>query len=116
VDTLTHRDGWLCILSESSQYNQPVLTRAWYPILECTPGRAEQDFGPLGRQAKYDGDGRYSVPPDHRTYILTEGGRTKPIAFETLPIPCPKVRKGTEMGYKSGAWRKYLKTQGWVLA
>ena len=34
------------------------------------------------------------------------------------PIPCPKVRKGTETRWHkwNGRWEKYLKTQGWVQA
>jgi hypothetical protein len=31
------------------------------------------------------------------------------------PIPCPKVRKGTETRYRNGQWEKLLKT-GWVAA
>jgi hypothetical protein len=32
------------------------------------------------------------------------------------PYPCPKVKKGVEVRYRSGLWEKYLRTRGWVAA
>ena len=123
MERLTWKDGWLCILAESPMYDEPFLLRLWYPIRECTQGRAEYEYGPQGsdtfeKEMRGTGYGHYVCPDsrDERTYVLTEAGATKPIAHEQVPIPCPKVRKGIEVRYTRGAWRKCLKSQGWVYA
>ena len=123
MERLAWHHGWLCILAESPMDAEPFLMRLWYPIRECTEGRAEYEFGPqgwdtLGKEMRSTGYGHYVCADGQgrQTYILTEAGATLPIAVEQVPIPCPKVRKGIEVRYTRGAWRKCLKSQGWVYA
>ena len=123
MEHLTWHDGWLCILAEDAMSGQPILMRGLYPILECTQGQAEYEYGSqgsdsLGREMRSTGYGHYVCRDgrDTQTYVLTDAGTTKPIRWEQVPIPCPKVRKGIEVRYIRGAWRKCLKSQGWVYA
>lgn len=62
-----------------------------------------------GREGRYGGllanGGRYAVRID---------SKAKAVRAETIPIPCPKVRKGLETRYANGHWQKYLKSEGWV--
>lgn len=39
-------------------------------------------------------------------------GTDRPLRFETVPYPCPKVKAGIETRYRDGRWQKLLKT-GW---
>jgi len=76
------------------------------------PGRAVEPD-------RFYGAGRYLL--DCRPYRpvavdLIDGGKTLPVKTDRQPIPCPKVRKGTETRYLMGHWQKYTKTKGWVSA
>jgi hypothetical protein len=45
---------------------------------------------------------------------LKDGGKTESIINETIPVPPPKCR--VEVEWRNGAWMKYLRSRGWVLA
>jgi hypothetical protein len=119
--TLDWRDGWLCVAWRSNDFELPEWSTQWFPAYQCHRsevadliGRAAEPCGTHGgtytvRTADYPA-GRYM------TVRLADGGRTHSIAFETGPIPPPKVRAGIETRYRNGQWCKLLKSRGWVTA
>lgn len=115
--TIQWKDGWLCVAHESEDYNHPILRTLFYPILECSEKGAEYCYGPLPRLAYYRGDGHYCSCGT--TFLLTEGGRTKPIACEEKAIPCPRVRKDVQVKWEfycgASRWMK-LTRKGWQIA
>jgi hypothetical protein len=113
--------GWLCVRNADTYSDRPELTVLYWPIehgrlrdyREAFPelGTETQLYGDRGSYTFYRGMGHYSP-----ILTLQDGGATKPVKTETIPVPAPKVRKGIETRWYRGAWQKYLKAEGWVLA
>jgi hypothetical protein len=101
-------------------YDKPEYTRSHFP----TGARArdfEKQFGNLDE---------WEVHPDGNTYCickknvgfagvshtlhLKEGGKTKSVKFERIPIPQPKVKVGIKVRWNENkhVWEKLLST-GW---
>lgn len=117
--TVDWKDGWLCVKHRDTDFAHPEEYFLWWPVRQVPKADAEHL---IGREAADQGTGYYCVrTADYpRGYLvdlpLLNGGQTRPIANETVPLPCPKVRKGTEVRYHNGRWEKYLKTKGWIAA
>jgi hypothetical protein len=117
-DIIDHKDGWLCVKSEYPKYSEPILVRVWYPICQAYIRDCEDLLGKkVDRDSHNPGIYFYRNHLERSVRILLKDlGKTKPIAFETSPIPPPKVRKNIEIRYMDGHWQKYLKSKGWVFA
>jgi len=115
-ETLVDHDGDLCVLYRYTLTDTPELARSFYPI-GCKTRHFVSNYGDgkIGQTLRTLGDGIYQ-DNDGLKYRLVECGRTKPIAFDRVPVPCPKVRKGIETRWHNGQWEKYLKSQGWISA
>lgn len=112
-----YKNGHLCVLYADPMDSEPLMSLSWYPIVRGS--RAEfEDI--IGEEAKDYGSGLYFGKYRGVGYVtkfaLEDGGSTRPIAFEQIPIPPPKVRKGVETRYRNGQWQKHLKNEGWVTA
>ena len=116
-DKFDMKNGWLCVRSEMRMTDTPETAVSWYPIVKAYPS---EFVDIVGEPAHYQGDGLYQGKYRGIGYIsrfaLTDGGQTKPIAHEIVPIPQPKVRKGIDVRYRHERWEKYLKSEGWVSA
>jgi hypothetical protein len=113
---LAQKDGYLCVVWQDSNYSEPTIYRNYYACYPMTSHEFEIEF-PEGTYRIYENSipGSYSIFFDtgiRRTLYLADSS-AKPIAFETEPYPCPKVRKGIETRYRDGRWEKYLKSSGW---
>jgi hypothetical protein len=111
------RDGWLCIRFEGSEFFTPTLTIHWWPVRREARADVERFIGltPARGHAGFFSVADPWYPGGRRVDLtLKDGGSTQPIATESRPLPCPKVRAGIETRYEAGRWRKYLKAKGWV--
>ena len=112
-DKIGYAAGFLCIVSEYRQ-DKPEIQRCYYPIGPVN--RADwEDL--LGREVSRYCD-TYVIPGlSGLSFRLVDGGATKPVLVETIPIPCPKVRRGIETRYTWGnGWEKYSQAKGWISA
>jgi hypothetical protein len=114
--TIVRHGGKLAFESTSPMLNEPKLVRhVWELATAATSGmcwRAPEDS--IGKPATIQ-DGRVSCYLGQGCYLsgtLADGGATRAIIVETIPIPCPKVRAGIETRWHNGQWQKLLKT-GW---
>ena len=117
---LSNINGQLCICMVGDPYEKPEYTKSHYPT-----GVNARDF------TKTFGDiEKYEVLHDGSTYRicekggqlktrytqlnLKEGGKTKPVKFERIPIPQPKVKAGIKVRWNENkhVWEKLLST-GW---
>lgn len=114
-ETLADHAGQLCILYEYTLTDSPEIARSFYSIGTSTRAFVA-DYGTekIGSPMTRRGDGLFE-DRDGLSYRLIDGGRTKPIHFDRVPVPVPKVRPGIELRWRDG-WEKYLKTKGWVAA
>jgi hypothetical protein len=118
--TLVEIDKRLFVRWENADFAEPVLhvnywpTGVYAPEFKFNYGMelpcALKDLGNGCYQVTLEGYGQGPVAR------LTDGGATKSTKYEQIPIPCPKVRKGIQTRYEHGYWRKYLKSEGWVIA
>lgn len=118
--------GWLCVRYEQAWSDKPEMTVNYWPIEHGRLRDYREAFSELDSDTPLYGDaiygsGGYSFARGYGSYSpvlrLIDGGSTKPVKTEVLPIPCPKVRKGIETRFSyRGYWEKYLKSQGWVAA
>lgn len=118
-----YQDGRLCIRYEYSNYTEPKILTMWWGADGGWMSRYDAEQGGLiGKEARSIGNGSYSVKIGEGlagywvTLRLPEGGSTKAFKIQERAYPCPKVRKGIEVRYRSGKWQKYLKSEGWVTA
>lgn len=120
-DSESSKVGWLCV-----KYADTLSTPEWnvlyWPIAKGNVVDMRGMFPELDTDAQllgrgqdgyrfYRGNGSYSP-----VLRLKDGGSTQSIKSETIPIPCPKVRKGIETRWYQGGWQKYLKSEGWINA
>lgn len=114
------RDGWLCVEEDAVDSSQPQLVRYWWPVRryvahfdEHLLGLPAESGSWCGRWVAREGTGLCSRYYDLE---LPEGGKTKCLHYEIVPVPCPKVRRGLETRWRRGRWEKCLKREGWVPA
>lgn len=113
--------GWLCVRYCDCYSDIPEMTVLYWPIEHGRLRDYQEVFPELNTDTELHGDrGSYTFyrGMGHYSPILTlqNGGSTKPVKTEKIPIPCPKVRKGIDTRFYRGQWQKYLKSEGWVLA
>lgn len=101
--------GVLAVRNSIPDYSEPVMRIDDYPIL--LRAHRERYAHLIGKQVRYDSDGRYIVDAETRVSLLN-GGQTKAIHRMSYPIPQPKTRARTR--YQRGRWEKYLSGKGWV--
>lgn len=107
-------------MAEDTMYDEPLGYRNYYPCFKTSEQHFKEDCEGLDvRQSGLQGEYLVSDPNNpynKKGYLyLLNGGSTRPIKYETFPIPCPKVRKGIETKWLQGRWAKLLKS-GWVSA
>lgn len=110
VGKLVDLDGWLCVLEAEPLWTEPTLRRTWWPVgirtTEFVYAWGKECLGRKvieGKPGDYYGDG-------HLKFSLKDGGSTKPMKVEQVPIPPPKTKKQTR--WYNGRWQKYL-ASGW---
>jgi hypothetical protein len=113
--------GWLCVKYSDVFSDKPERTVLYWPVEHGSLSAIRDVFPEVDtdKELRDGGNGRYSIyrgwnwsPP----VVLKDGGQTKPIKSEIIPIPCPKVRAGIDTRFRNGSWEKYLKSKGWVTA
>jgi hypothetical protein len=121
--TLTHRDGHWCFQHQYVDMTRPIVISMTWKLHRNLNADAELE----GVEAAFNTNdfgatlsyrvGRWSGA-DWRTEHLPAAfhSRTKCDWLEEVPVPCPKVKAGTETRWHAGRWQKYLKTKGWVTA
>ena len=119
-DYVGEKDGVLYIVSEDTDFAEPILRRLYYPLLGWSKSSAMffREYGEHKRGQRVTLANRMAYiyrDEDGLQYQLVHGGDTKPVAAEEIPIPRPKVRQGVEVRYAQGQWKKLTK-KGWVLA
>ncbi len=123
-NSLVAREGWLYIVDAQAQFSEPVRSVLFYPTglraYDWTEGRGLPLPAPVTPVGTYGGLYEYRPGLGSQGFglqiRLSEGGNTLPAFGENEPIPCPKVKKGTETRYRHGEWQKYLRSAGWVTA
>ena len=123
VGVIDYRDGWMCLRTDSTDFNEPKRVRQWWRIEREQPGeRAVIDLAGsyasmyAGRVAFKMGTGPGAAWASDRPVPRDENGKVTALATEVTDYPCPPVRKGIETRYRNGGWQKYLKSKGWVAA
>lgn len=125
TNTLVEYEGTFCVLSESTDYDDPMRTRVWYPTSDRVVSYTREYIGAhvvtaMGSDSVYRieryADGSFCrVPGNGLCFRLVNGGKTMPVHGEREPVPCPRVRKGIETRWYRGGWEKYIKSQGgWI--
>jgi hypothetical protein len=122
AQTLVFVDGLLCVRHADVYQNPETVVNYWPVDAQAERSRCAEIFPELDTPIQLSGSGRdgYRFYRGYGSWSpvihLKDGGSTKPIKTEVIPIPCPKVRKGLDTRFERGAWQKYLKSQGWVPA
>lgn len=119
--TIEYRDGWMCVKTVDTNFNEPVQVTQYWPI--CRASAYDIQLCDLtGCEAEFDHNGNVYYKMGHstsaiwsRNQCLYDGSKTVCIATDSAPLPCPKVRKGVETRYRNGRWEKCLRT-GWTAA
>ena len=120
MHVIGHHDGWLCVVYQSPSYMEPDLIRLWWPVCRMTEADMKDSALEIGAPVT---DGGIDQPfyvdrgagfGSLLSLPLKDGGTTKPIKSESVPIPAPKTK--CETRYERGRWEKYLKAKGWVAA
>lgn len=109
---------WLAVREEHVRYSEPIKQVVFYPVYRATESEARDTYN-LGTELQGWGEGRYTFTTVGGRQIsvhLLHGGKTLPVYTEEHPIPCPKVRVGTETRWNGSYWQKWTKTKGWVVA
>lgn len=117
--------GFVCVRSTYHCTNDPILIVNFWKVSE--------------RVYRKDAEAYYPEIADGRAIALTRidsawyrfhrepmgkfidvhiigGGSTRSFCAEEIPIPPPRVRKGTAIQYRNGFWLKYSKREGWIMA
>lgn len=111
--------GQLVLRTTYTCYSVPVMDILFYPLDARI--RFDDAVGLFGKAVDRSSSGGYYLRSndypmaslDARQIHLKSGGSTLPVASIKKPIPCPKVRKGTETRWSGYYWQKLLK-KGWV--
>ena len=115
--------GRILVREETVMQYEPTIMVHYWPTRFCRRDLDQSCLGEPDRKAgeievfkgsgcghgyslKFPGCGFWSESPLQ--------GDSKAVRVETMPFPCPKVRKGIETRYRHGTWQKLLKTKGWV--
>jgi len=104
--------GWLCVCNASRSYNEPELVLQHWPFTERTFER-RLDMDLVGLEVAYRGNGVFHGRDRNAVIVLLDGGQTKPVKTERVPIPRPKTP--LECRYERGRWEKRT-VKGWVPA
>ena len=115
-DTLVDRDGYLYILSEISSSHEAAIYKSWYATGINTRGYL-RDYGAdaIGQRMTYDPRRGDWLGANGLHYAMLQGRDTRPAFWESVPLPCPKTRKGIDTRYHDGHWEKRLMS-GWTWA
>lgn len=119
MDSATIRrapDGMLYLVWAGPLSETPTMSEQWFALGTDGYGLLNADDAlPLALARR--GGGQYRDETG-RDWYLPGGGNQLPEFSIHRAIPCPKVRAGVETRWSpsQGAWQKYLKTKGWVLA
>ena len=116
--------GWLCVKNTDGYgHDTPKMIVDYWPITRGSLSSFQRAFPEVNTDTPLRNTGGHeyelqrewgSTPPP--LFRLTDGGSTKSIKREIVPIPCPKVASGIETRFNRGRWEKYLKTKGWTPA
>jgi hypothetical protein len=120
VMDLSDVKGELCISMKSVDFKEPYYTVSHYPTGVRTRTFIS-DYGDLKDWDVVTQGSTYAILPKKNSYgrsytlHLADGGKTKSVKFEKIPIPCPKVKSGIKTRWSSDkeCWMKELKT-GWT--
>jgi hypothetical protein len=121
-DTLVDLDGVAVVRSPMIYSDKPEEIVNYYPTGLRTRDMIENYGIPVPAELSYSTMGRYAVMTGKPIYgnariiELPDGGATKCIKQEIVPIPCPKVRKGIATRWANSRWEKYLQAFGWIAA
>ncbi len=100
---LATRKGHLCIANLSADWFEPRIVVNFFPICRTT---GPDGYGPRVEPAAWPGDYRASWEIGARIYSLMEGGATKPIDTEFVPVPPPRRRANqVPVEWRDGGWR-----------
>jgi hypothetical protein len=112
------RDGKAYAVSELTFSSDPMRRRLWF-LLDVDPCRVK-DGSPAHYNSSVQRWGIALAPFGLGSQVRALGdknehGSTIAAIIEDEPIPCPRVRKGTETRWNgtAGRWEKLLKA-GWV--
>lgn len=116
---LDELDGRIVVRCEWVKYTEPTLVKQWWPLYpDALTLEGARERGLLGLEARHEpGGGAFSIWDPHwrRTMrlMLPQGGQTKAVKIEHVPISPPKTRLPTR--WREGKWEKETK-RGWVPA
>lgn len=118
-ETLEEKDGRIFVVVEAASYDEPKLTRSYYPT-GLRSYEFKRDYGedligaPLRETSR--GSSLYYIGDTKLQVRCTDGGATLPAVTEVLDIPPPKQRgRALELKYFDGAWHKRT-ARGWRAA
>lgn len=119
---LTDIDNQLCVCWIGTKYGYPIETRShyptgirthdfvsnYYPLDQCDVSTRGSSYGVIKKGGRYENTLELN---------LTDGGKTLPVKYEEIDIPCPKVRTGIKTRWNDSQehWEKELKS-GWCIA
>lgn len=108
---LVIKDGIPCVKEGFTLTNEPIIIYNYWPI-GIGSMYAEEFEGAELFKSRFQYQLRIA-PYQYVDILLVDGGKTKSIFQEEVPIPKPKTRVKTR--YKNGRWEKLLKARGWVI-
>lgn len=120
VMALSDVKGELCISMKGIDYKDPYYRVSHYPT-GVSIRNFKSDYGELKDWDVIPQGSSYAIRQKGSSFgrlftlHLKEGGKTKSVLFEKIPIPCPKVKSGIKTRWSSDkeCWMKELKT-GWT--
>lgn len=109
--------GTLCLVVESISSEQPEIHRVYYPM-SCIIHKRDIEHMLNWQVLHHTSYGFVFVVGDSSiltTMQLRDGGATRGLVTEVIPIPPPKTRLSVEWRRDDRAWYKNT-TRGWVRA
>ncbi len=99
----------------STRYSEPVEDVLYWKVVRIQRNAYNMDVPVIGDvvQSSPHTGGLWFVTSRSSGEVSTGTGSTQAAYRESVPFPCPPVRKGLQTRYLDGEWQKLLKS-GWV--
>ena len=115
--TIVKQNGTWCIREGFADSLEPNEIFNYWPIGRTDKGINIEEFE--GREvSRTTFSYEYALrlaPYEYARIFLLDGGQTKSIHTDIIPVERPKISKRIELRWKNGQWEKLLK-RGWVSA
>jgi hypothetical protein len=115
---MVHREGYYWFANTETMFERPEVVTTYWKCWPAIIGESSYDgVEAIMHSNDFGTSVMFRMGVDSRNWSADQyTGKSRPGDFtETVPLPCPKVRKGTETRYRHGKWEKYT-AKGFVSA